>query len=266
MVNDSWTNVQQNSMCLYNISQYNMIGCRLHMVLKFEPRLVWIALILLTMIFVTTHRLDGQTGITGQIVDATERPLPFVVVTSRTRNGFFSAYTDMDGRFDFRDRPHRRGDIIAFRSAGYAPRSVRLEAGGGDIAVTLDSASQTEPTEWRIGLAVEFRLQLLTADGLAVDDLGMLRVGDTYGLRIMPQGYEDCSRAGPSTFEMRGTHVVVAVAVFVRSRECGANIVLPAQVFEMIFDEVGPGSIRVVGRYEDVVLPIFVAPGQGSVR
>ncbi len=247
------------STSLYNINQYNM-SPSISTVLKFEIKLARIGLILLTTVCAMTYQLDGQTGIAGQIVDATERPLPFVVVTSRTRNGFFSTYTDIDGRFDFRDRPHRRGDEIEFRSAGYALRSVRLESGDEDIAVTLDSASQAEPAEWRIGLAAEFHIQLLSVDGLVVDNPGMLRIGDSYSLRIVAQGHENCSRAGPSTFEMTGTGVTVAVAVFVRSRDCGAIIVLSEQIFELIFDEVGPGSIRVVGRYDDVVVPISVAP------
>ena len=214
---------------------------------------------------VPTSPAEGQIGVAGRVVDRKGRSLPFVVVTSRTGNGFLSVYTDLDGRFAFPARPHRRGNTIEFRSNGFEPYVFRVDADGGDIEVTLDSVGGSLGAEWAIGLGRALDVQLLSVDGSATDPM-KLRMGETYRLRVVSLGRSGCSRSGPSAFNVDGTRATLAVADFVRNRDCGAGEVEHERMFEAVFDQTGRGSIRVVGRHEDVVIPIFVIAGQTRGR
>lgn len=180
--------------------------------------------------------------------------MPFVVVVSRTRNGFLARYTDIDGRFAFPDRPHRSGDLLTFEAAGYRSGSHQLESGNENVTYTME---RSEVTNGRIiGLVSQPALRLEDSTSGAVADTVL--INRHYRMTLTWTGRESCSQPGPVVVDAGSEEIIVAAAEFVVGDECGGANVMHDHVIEHVFTQPGPVTMRLRGRERDVVRQLWV--------
>ena len=200
------------------------------------------------------HQVDAQ--VTGVVTDPSGRPLPFVVVTSRTRNGFWAVLTDARGRFDFRTRPHANGDQIRLHTAGYRDALARLTGPRADLAVTLQPTSDEPIVGWTIGLPHEPSVEIQRASD-AQPLNGAPRAGEVYQIVIAAQS-EECVRPGEWIVTRDSARITVVPGAFVRSGNCAVSTEPAAWVVDHTFEQMGTTEIRVRGRWRDVVLTLNI--------
>jgi hypothetical protein len=191
----------------------------------------------------------------GHVVDSTGRSLPFVVVVSRTRNGFLAQYTDLDGRFAFPGRPHRSGDELTFQAIGYRTGSHRLRSGRENVTHVMEAT--TESDGWMIGLVAHPEVQILDANGQVVSTDSLV-INRRYRINVTWTGMHTCSEPGPAVVGARDDGMLVAVAEFVRSEDCDGPIISHSQTVEHMFAELGPATVTVRGRRQDLERSVIV--------
>ncbi len=197
--------------------------------------------------------------LTGVVVDPGGRPLPYAVVTSRTGNGFLALPTDVRGQFTFPGRPHRAGDRLEVRYAGF--RSAERVVADGDSLVTIvmHPSDTRDATGWTVGLPVDPRLRIERTDGSVLGPADSARIDEAYRFAVSAGAPETCVRAGPSGITSRDGAVVVVMTVFVADRQCAGAGPVSADL-RHVFTAAGTVEIRVAGRRRDVVRRVMVGP------
>lgn len=193
-----------------------------------------------------------QAQLTGQVVDPAGRPLPHVIVVSRTGNGFLATRTDLDGRFAYPGRPHGAGHRIEASSGGFRSAMLRLEGGETHVTLTLRPGG-TAGAGWALALPVDPRVQITDLSGTMVSPSSLV-AGQDYRVRIVMRAPQ-CTQASDAMVGPVDDDIVIAVAAFTRSG-CPPG----EETFEVPyrFDSPGEKVIRVVGRRRDVTVPVSV--------
>lgn len=199
-------------------------------------------------------------NVRGRVTSADDRPLPYVVVTSRTSNGFLSTRSDLSGNFAFAGRRHAPRGELSFQSAGYVTQSLTVADDTMFVHVELHPDSQHAASRWMIGLVRSPEIRMTAPDGNLVSVGDTLVVGRPYELEVVSQGSGSCTRRGPGDVSVDSTSVTVGVAEFVRGGACTRDIVQHSWKFQIVMQQPGHGEIRVIGRTRDQLTPIVVAP------
>lgn len=188
--------------------------------------------------------------IKGTVTDRGGRPLPFVVVTSRTANGFLSVWSDLQGEFAFPGRPHTTNSSISFASAGFERKSVRVGTGNTSMSVVLESAHSPLGRGWAIGLSGPVAVRVLRDDASPLDRLDGMMVDRTYTLELRTVGSGSCMRKGPAQIRVDSTFVRAGAAVFQRGGACTRDAREHVWRVPFVVTTAGEGEIQVVNRHE----------------
>lgn len=198
------------------------------------------------------------SDVRGVVLDANDRPLPFVVVTSRTGNGFLSVWTDLSGQFAFPHRHHGRNSSLLFTAAGYDERRLPVADDTAFMAVTLAPAPERLASGWSIGLIERPMLAIRTAAGRSLSPPYELDVQQRYSLIVTARGSGSCTRKGPVTSGADSLTLTAAAAMFVRGGVCTRDLVEHEWVIPFVLQGRGSGRVRFIGKLRDEAMPVIV--------